>query len=703
MVAHRYSGAILVAIGVAGGARADNTALYFDGNDYAVLPDHPVFHQIEAQDRLTIEAWVRIDRIPQGWYIVADKYNSSRDFGWTFQTYQSGNAPDLNFVPGPGPSAGAPWRATLGQWYHVAMTYERGAGLIRFFVNGSPIGERAFTADVQPTNAQPMYLGFGPSGGDEYSVGALDELRLWDRALSPEEVEDNWDLPLYGDEPGLIGYWRFDEGAGEVFRDDSPTGLDGQLGGGGAQPRWVEGAPIGDFPRICEGNLIASDAGADDRFGARIAVDGDTMLVGALLDDHEGGTDAGSVYVFERRYGAWLPQARLTADDAADGDEFGSGVAIDGDVAVIGARNADHSGFSNPGAAYVFERTGNAWPQTAKLIAPDAQDNATLGEAVAINGATIVLGAPNARPSGSAYVFVLSNGEWILQAQWDGAGPFDFLGADVAVDSDTAVIGAPASNELRGSAQVFVRSGDVWEEQAVLIAQDWEEGDFGGVKVTLDGDTAVLGSNQRINDEVDAGAAHVFVRTNGVWSQQARLTAAEPRARDFFASIGLALAGDLVVAGAYQDDHQGGVDAGSASVFVRSDGQWSLRETLVAADASEGDWFGIATAIADDEIVVGASHDEHHGLPLAGSVYVFDARCDVCGPEAVLTAKCKGGGTKVTGSLKKATPDTPVTFTLDGENPVEATTNRKGKAKVKYTGQAPGAHTVGVCALEEGC
>ncbi|RJP31930.1 MAG: WD40 repeat domain-containing protein [Phycisphaerales bacterium] len=74
-----------------------------------------------------------------------------------------------------------------------------------------------------------------------------------------------------------------------------------------------------------------------------------------------------------------------------------------------------------------------------------------------------------------------------------------------------------------------------------------------------------------------------------------------------------------------------------------------------------------------------------------------------CGPDAILTAKCKGGGSKVTGSLKKATPDTPVTFTIDGERPVEATTSRKGKAKVKYTGQAPGAHTVRACELEAGC
>ena len=101
--------------------------------------------------------------------------------------------------------------------------------------------------------------------------------------------------------------------------------------------------------------LLASDAAAGDWFGRSVSVSGDTAVMGAHSDDHAGGTDAGSAYVFVRTAGGWTQQAKLTASDAAASDYFGVSVSVSGDTAVIGANQDDHAGGTNAGSAYVFD------------------------------------------------------------------------------------------------------------------------------------------------------------------------------------------------------------------------------------------------------------------------------------------------------------------------------------------------------------
>jgi len=107
-------------------------------------------------------------------------------------------------------------------------------------------------------------------------------------------------------------------------------------------------------------------------FGRSVSVSGDTAVIGVEGDDHAGGTDAGSAYVFVRSGGVWTFQAKLTASDAAASDRFGVSVSVSGDTAVIGALEDDHAGESNAGSAYVFVHSGGVWTQQAKLMASDA-------------------------------------------------------------------------------------------------------------------------------------------------------------------------------------------------------------------------------------------------------------------------------------------------------------------------------------------
>ena len=155
---------------------------------------------------------------------------------------------------------------------------------------------------------------------------------------------------------------------------------------------------------------------------------------------------------------------KLLASDGAAGDSFGTYVSVDGDTAVIGARNDDDNGH-NSGAVYVFVRNGGVWTEQQKLLASDGVAGDQFGWSVSVDGNTAVIGAPFAEGDGAAYVFVRNGSVWSEQQKLfasDGLA-VDF-GWSVSVDGDTAVIGDDEAHDYTGAAYVFVRSGGVWSE-----------------------------------------------------------------------------------------------------------------------------------------------------------------------------------------------------------------------------------------------
>jgi hypothetical protein len=182
-----------------------------------------------------------------------------------------------------------------------------------------------------------------------------------------------------------------------------------------------------------------------------VAVSGSTVVVGA--DSKNSFT--GAAYVFVRSGTAWHQQARLTAADPAQDSVFGDSVAISGPTVVVGANHVLGSG---TGAAYVFVRSGTAWSQQAKLTAPGPATIDYFGWSVAIVGSTVVVGAPGQTSPGAAYVFVRSGTAWPQQAKLtaaDGASG-DFFGGSVAIWRSTAVVGAEGNNSATGAAYVYV-------------------------------------------------------------------------------------------------------------------------------------------------------------------------------------------------------------------------------------------------------
>jgi FG-GAP repeat/Putative Ig domain len=213
--------------------------------------------------------------------------------------------------------------------------------------------------------------------------------------------------------------------------------------------------------------LEASDATASDQFGFSVGISGETIVVGARLNSGAAGNVQGSAYVFVRSGGVWSQQQKLEASDAAAGDLFGSSVAISGEMVVVGAPQDDGAAGSDQGSAYTFTRSGGAWSQQQKLEASDAAENDQFGTSVGIDGETVVVGAPQddgaaGSDQGSAYTFTRSGGVWSQQQKLEAsdAAAVDVFGISVAISGETVVVGASlddgAAGNAQGSAYVFV-------------------------------------------------------------------------------------------------------------------------------------------------------------------------------------------------------------------------------------------------------
>ena len=376
--------------------------------------------------------------------------------------------------------------------------------------------------------------------------------------------------------------------------------------------------------------LTASDGVAGDLFGHSVAVDGDTAVVGAYEDESE----KGAAYVLAKdSSGAWSQVAKLTASDGEAGDIFGWSVAVDWDTVVVGARYDD--------SAYVFTKPGTGWAtatETAKLTASDAVVGDWFGQSVAVDGDTVVVGASEDDGSGSAYVFTkAADSVWTDATQTakltasDG-DDFDEFGKSVAVDGDTAVAGAP-NNDGYGSAYVFIRPAAGWDhptQTAKLTPGATDDGAAGlagtfGAAVAVDGGTVVVGASAYSGSQ---GRAYVFTKPSGGWEdaeRTAELATSDAEKNQFGWSV--AVDGNTVVVGAHTDDASDSVnDSGSVYVFTKAtDSVWAdATETvkLTATDGASGDQFGWSIAAGGGTVVVGAHWDDDKGAD-SGSAYVY--------------------------------------------------------------------------------
>jgi hypothetical protein len=377
-----------------------------------------------------------------------------------------------------------------------------------------------------------------------------------------------------------------------------------------------------------QARLTAAEGMAWDAFGISLDIDGTTAILGA----DGSGEGRGAAYVFVRGAGGWTQQAKLTAGDGMPGDYFGRSVSLDGDMAVVGASGAN----AEQGAAYVFVRSGGSWTQQARLTAADGAPTDRFGERVAIDGDTALVGTRYPLPfmgetrCDPAYVFVRSGGIWTQQARLMASDQVvgDKFGSSLAIAGDTALLGASSdtvgSNAAQGSAYVFLRAGGAWSEQAHLIAADGAAVDRFGASVALDGDTALIGADG--GGGYQLGSAYVFARSGTGWTQEAKMVSPEGQPQDFFGSC-VAFDGGTAVIAATAGRKTSDWDYGAAYIFARAGGDWLFQREITTDLRNDG--FAWCVALDGDTALVGAPFETVGAADNQGAAYVYDVGAPV--------------------------------------------------------------------------
>lgn len=243
-----------------------------------------------------------------------------------------------------------------------------------------------------------------------------------------------------------------------------------------------------------QAKLTASDAVTTDFFGWAVAISGDWIVVTAPNEDARG-TNAGSMYVFKRSGTTWTQKAKLTASDGAAYDILGGAVSIDGNYIVVGVTNSDGSG-SSSGSAYIYYYNGSTWSQQAKVVAFDAAENDWFGWSVSIDGDWLVVGAPGdddlSFNAGSAYVYARSGATWTNTAKLNASdgGVGDSFGNAVAMHGDLMIIGASGEH----AAYSFEWDGDDWVEGTKYVDAAGHDNDIYGFSVAVGSDYALIGA-----------------------------------------------------------------------------------------------------------------------------------------------------------------------------------------------------------------
>jgi Ca2+-binding RTX toxin-like protein len=380
-----------------------------------------------------------------------------------------------------------------------------------------------------------------------------------------------------------------------------------------------------------------------DNFGDAVAVDGDTAVVGASADDG-GGTRRGSATPFTRHpwTGVWVPSPKLIDETANDFAAFGTSVAIDGDTMVIGA-SLDRGTGSDQGSIHLFTRSSlGVWGSRLEIADPTPENSAYFGRSVDLDDGTIVVGAPGtgASQQGAAHVFTEVALGWLHHDLLD---PFpeanDDFGASVAIDGNRILVGAPGENGDRGIVHLFTRSDGTWTHQRSFSDPDGAAGDRLGRSVAIDGPIIVAGAPGDDDAGTDGGALHAwaFEWPIGMWMHTRLPSGPLPSGAALGWSVAVESA--VVVGGA---PHYGGTASDQGAIHVFRGGPttkgWTHEQTLIDPEGEDGNQLGRSVAADGEWILAGAPGESYEEIP-SGVAHAF---AETVGPTVDISTPADG-------------------------------------------------------------
>lgn len=384
-----------------------------------------------------------------------------------------------------------------------------------------------------------------------------------------------------------------------------------------------------------EARLEPSNPIEYDAAGSSVALNGKSAFVGT------GGGWApffynSSVYIYNFDGLTWALETILQAPDDIGKSFFGNALASSGNVLVVGA--SDFIGFW-PAAAYVFRFDGSNWLFDTQLIGNGWYPSDGFGSSVAIDGNILIVGAPSDFAqdiawSGSAYVYRYDGSGWIEEANLfaSAAEVGDKFGNSVSISGDVAVIGAHYDDDKgqeAGAVYIFRYNPDTsqWIEETKLYASDSQTNGLFGRSVDIDGNVLVVGQAQDSFNIPNAGAAYVFRfdEKQSIWIEEEKLLAPDGKELDHFGSS-VAIESNRIVIGAPFDDSEKGILMGSVHVFEYDQATkvWNHHMKIVPSDAQEFDELGTSVAVSGDKIIAGAPLIDYWKINGPGSAYIFD-------------------------------------------------------------------------------
>ena len=428
-------------------------------------------------------------------------------------------------------------------------------------------------------------------------------------------------------------------------------------------------------------------------YAVALSADGNTALVGGYADN--GG--AGAVWVFTRTGGVWSQQGTRLVAAGATGTAFqGFSVALsaDGSTALVGGY--EDNGLI--GAAWVFARAAGVWTQQgAKLVGTGASGNAQQGSSVALSAdgnTALVGGYADNDGLGAAWVFTRNAGVWTQQGNklvgTNAVGkPTQAYPVALSADGNTALLGGNRDNGGMGAAWVFTRNAGVWTQQGEKLVGSGATGiayQGWGAALSADGNTAILGAYA---DDNYVGAAWVFTRSGGVWTQQGEKLVGTGALQHAEQGIGVSLSGDgnMAFVGGPTDN----ASVGAVWVYSRAGGVWKQQDKLVGSgmNGTPLEGWSISSSFDGRTVLVGGLGD-NRGF---GAAWIFASpEPSVTNLSASLNPTLFGQPVTFTASVTSGATGT-VTFTVDGV-PQSTVIWNGVAAKFTISNFAPGNHTV---------